>query len=224
MYKKYKVEKIEKARRRRQEGLSLKEISIIMRIPKGTIGNWVRDIELNDEQKKRLKEKEKKVQNNLKIYSVIMRNKSIIKHKNWYQQGMNMELEKEDLIGLILYAAEGTHSIKSTTINMANSQPEYIKRFLEMMERIFNISKNKFSMKIALHEYHNKEKSIEYWRNKTGIENIKILDVRSGKRKIRTGYMGTAHVSYCNIEIRCKLEGLIDKYTGRKYPIGIEKI
>lgn len=220
MYKKYNKEIISRARNRRKEGLSLSEISNIMKIPKGTIGNWVRDIDLTEKQKQRLNKKEEGSWEKIKIYSLTRRKRTVKKHKEWYLYGKNIILNEESLVGLILYAAEGTHSKKSSSIDIANTTLSYLLKFIEMMEHVFDIKRSEIVGRVAIHSYHDKEKVIKYWTKKLDIKKISIMEVRNGKRRIRKGYMGTMHLIYSNIEIRCKLEGLIDKYTGRKFPIG----
>lgn len=222
MYRKYNAETITKARKYRSMGLSLNEISHRLRrdsstIPKGTIGNWVRDIILTDSQKNNLKSKQP-------IRRVGPKRDRIIRHKKWYLEGKNISLPEPSLVGLIIYACEGTHSVKHQGISLCNTDPALINQFLTMMNEIFDITLDAWKMRLVIHQYHNQDEVISYWIEKLKISNVIIQNVRSGGRRIRKNYMGCAHIQYNNIEIRCKLEGLIDKYTGRNYPIGEDKV
>lgn len=222
-YRRYNEEVIKKAKKYRREGLSLKEISRLLRIPHGTIGNWVRSIELTENQKKRLKEKEKKtIQTNCRLSSINVHNTAIKKHKKWYQEGKEIELDKNNLIGLIVYACEGSHSIKSQEVSAVNSKPIFLLKFMKMVESIFKVDRNRWVLRINIHPYHNKEEVIDYWSKELRInkDRIRTYVYGNGGRRLRKDYMGCATIIISGVQLRCKLEGLIDRYIERNYPIG----
>ena len=61
----------------------------------------------------------------------------------------------------------------------------------------------------------------DYWHEKLKIKKDKIKTYVgcNGGRRLRNNYMGCASVRMYNIERRCKLEGIIDKYLNRTYNI-----
>jgi len=229
-YNRYNKLRKAKARNHRKNGLSLTEISGIMRIPKGTIGNWVRDIVLSKEQSKRLDDKKEQQWRNIKDVGLKHHLKRIKEHKEWFDAGKKMILNDEiEIMGLISYACEGTHSLNCDGIVITNTEPEIINLFLKFIEKSFNIHRSNFHCSVHIHDYHNQKKVKLYWMNKLKIERVTIYvnkKQRGGKRKKlagtkhKNGYMGCAHVRMGNIEVRCNLEGLIDKYIGRNYLIG----
>lgn len=222
-YKHYTKDKKLKARAYRRNGLSLKEISLLMRIPKGTIGNWVRDIELNDEQKDRLNEKERKnLERHISRCRLInFREVAINKHKRWYDLGKQIILNENGMIGLIIYVCEGSHSYRTQAINVVNSNYILLVKFMELVENVFNVSRDKWRVLVNIHPYHVDGDIKEYWHKKLNIDKNKIKTYVQGNggRRLRENYMGCARIEICDIEIRCKLEGLIDKYLERQYYI-----
>lgn len=221
-YRRYNEEVIKKAKKYRREGLSLKEISKLLRIPHGTIGNWVRSIELTENQKKRLKEKEKTRQTDFGLSSINVHNTAIKKHKKWYQEGKEIKLDENNLIGLIVYACEGSHSIKSQEVSAVNSKPIFLLKFMNTVESVFNIDRTRWKLRINIHPYHNREEVIDYWSKEMRINKDRICThvYGNGGRRLRKDYMGCASITICGVQLRCKLEGLIDRYIERNYSIG----
>lgn len=164
------VEKTE-ARELRQQGYSLNEIKTLLNVSKSSVSFWVRDIQLNDDQKKRLTGK------GLLISAVEKRRFTRlageqIKRESVINEAMGEIGKISDrelwLVGIMLYWAEGRKKNRGV-VQFTNSDPEMIKLMMVFFRKICKVQKNKFRGQIPIHPHLDYKKAEKYWSTISGI-------------------------------------------------------
>lgn len=150
MLKAYSNKIKQKARSLRNQGWSLGEISLKIKIPKNTLSGWVRDIQLTERQKDRLKQKiiaSGAIGRPLAVKAnreKIEKWKENIRAKVKYFEKLpfkNIEIRK--LVCGILYLCEGAKYPASRFLYFGNTEPKIISFFLALLRKTYNINENK---------------------------------------------------------------------------------
>ncbi len=192
----------------RKKGESIKDIAKILKISKGTVSVWCRDIKLKPDQVKRLHEK--MVKGGYKGRMIGARaqyNRRIEKIKKWEIIGIKEigKLSKRDLLiaGLALYWGEG--SKKYRKVSLANSDPRIIKFFIKFLEKILNVKKESLTACIGINEIHkNRIKEVEhYWSKIIGIPKEQFTKTTLIKVKNKKNYSNfSVHYGTITIKVR----------------------
>jgi transposase-like protein len=149
MDKNYKIIKVH-AIKLRKLGLSYGEISRKLRVSKSTLSFWLKEIELNSEQKKRLYTKQTFILNS----GPQSRKNRRIKEVDAIIKSASAEIETPislntyRLFGTALYWAEGN---KTQMFGMTNSDPNLILFWVSWLNKMFKISPA--SLKATLNIY-----------------------------------------------------------------------
>lgn len=139
-----------KARELRRSGFSLGVIATKLRVSKGTVGLWCRDIVLSEDQIKSLyrrngcfagalanrKKKENIINSYLKDGE---RDVGVISHKEFF------------IAGIALYWAEGS---KKSKFHIANSDLELIYFMFKWFKDIFGVKKEEFMPRLFVNSIH----------------------------------------------------------------------
>lgn len=210
-----------KARELRTQGKSIKEIASILRVAKGSVSVWCRDIELTPKQIQRLHEK--MVKGN---YKGSLRG-ARVQHERRLQQIKQLHIEgfktinslsKRDLllIGAALYWGEGMK--KEGRARIANSDPIIIQFMINWFQFVWGISKDQLTLSILINRIHKKRaRQVEqYWSNLLNIPLIQFTKTTLIKAKNKKVYKnfrdhyGTIIVSVRKgSDLRHKINGLI---------------
>lgn len=196
-----------KAEKLRKQGFSFREISEKLGISKSTASLWLRDIELSNKSKERIK---KLGIDGRKKGSEVKRNKrklenSEIKEKvAKYFSGYTQSRIDSKIACALLYWGEGTKYEGNTSVSFMNSDPEMIRYFLLTFRKSFDLEERKFRALIHLHGYHDVKKQLEFWSNVTEIPirqfNKSYLKKNTGKNK-KENYPGCMSIRYSDIRI-----------------------
>ena len=165
-----------KAREFRKEGISIREIARILGVAKSSVSWWVRDIELSEIQKARLKSSEIKGRE-LGLFKTmqIKREKRIEYVESYYRAGasrMSVLSERElFILGVGLYWAEGGKSAKNRRVEFCNSDPEMIKFLLLWLESCFLVPKEDIRCVVGINQIHESRDGLvkNYWSEKIGV-------------------------------------------------------
>ena len=135
-----KVEELKKSRELRKEGYSLGEISKLLKVSKGSVSLWVRDVEMPEDKKLELLERtENKL--TLSIKSANLANTEKFKYLRELYQEEGRKLAKLNdphfFSGCMLYWAEGNKSRRDLVFT--NSDPNMLKYFISFLLKYFNI-------------------------------------------------------------------------------------
>jgi len=193
----------------REQGKSLKEIAEALSIAKSSASYWLTGHTnkgafgtMNRQEwlaKIRVRSLEVRRNNSIKRQSVIdERAKSIA-------QQLHPNVETKRAILAAIYWAEGAKS-NTKTICFANTDPLLIKLFTTLFRECYDVDESKFRLRLHLHQYHNEEKTKDFWSQLTRIPVSKIGKIywkkepNSGKR-YRQNFMGICFVRYNDVYI-----------------------
>jgi hypothetical protein len=188
-----------KALELRTNGYSFREISERLEISKSTASLWTRHVKLNISARDRILSlsdigreravKTKKMKREL-IWKDIANKCSVLNDFRCY--GIN---DYKVFIAL-LYWAEGEKTKRKFAF--INSDPDMIKLYLFLLRQSFLIDERLFSIRLYLHEYHDKEKMLSFWSNTTGVckNQFSVYNkAHTGKNK-KIAYPGCLSIVY----------------------------
>lgn len=216
-----KFEQKEECRRlRKEQGLSLKQITRIVGVSQSSVSKWVRDIELTKEQKEQLL-----LQNPLFNRQLVGSNKIAETSRNkrfeYQEEGKEKAKQKSwlHMIGCMLYWAEG--SKKKNVLVFSNSDLNMMKLFLRFLLEEMNIKKEEIAICINVHINNgiSLEQIEEYWVKELDLAKTclrkstvsRLPRMSSGKKKNKLPY-GVARIAVCNTRIIQHIFGAIQEY------------
>ncbi len=160
----------------RRKGLSYSDIQNSINLPRSTIAYWLKDIELSDEQKEKLKVKRSRVAkaNSEKRVARILRETEEIKRSSAKEIGGITKRELW-LMGVMLYWRErfllGNDNDLRKGVRFTSSDPELIKLFLKWLQEIGKIEDEEVAFDIFVSK--DKKGSIDkikgHWSSVTGF-------------------------------------------------------
>lgn len=219
---KRKVEERKEARRlRKEEGLSVNAIADKLSVSKGSVSYWIRNIELTEEQKRRL------IKNTGlgSVYaSEALKNKYKKFRMEWQQEGRKKAKDREWLhvAGCMLYWGEGRK--KRNVCSIGNTDPNVLKFFLKFIRTYFDVPDEKIALRIYVHL--NNGKSIDdvgnYWTRTLGLPNnslrsvssVKVRDGNKSGSKRNTHIYGVCEISIGRTDIVQHIFGAIQEIAG----------
>jgi hypothetical protein len=155
----------------RKLGRSYSEIRKKVKVSKGTLSLWLKDIKLTPVQEKRL--------------YVTLRQKNAYKRAKAQQERRKEktkqiinEAKKEVryffknplfLSGLMLYWAEGDKSENEEEVKFSNSDPAMIKLMMKWFRKICKVPKEKFRITLHIHKLFCRKDVEKYWSKITNI-------------------------------------------------------
>lgn len=193
----------------RREGKTYSEIrSVIPNLSKGTLCGWVKNIELTDDQKKRIlarikegKDKSIAVQRQQGAWTnhrkMIERASAIIKKA----QEETAELSKNSIFvpGVMLYWAEGDKSLNFQKVNFTNSDPLMIEFMMRWFREICQIPEKKFRIRLNIHTLHSEPEITKFWSDLSRIPlsqfNKSTIKPAVFTQKKNISYQGTCSIS-----------------------------
>lgn len=207
---------IEKAKHLRRRGYSFREISERLNIAKSTAHCWTSKEIISESGKKRIY--------NLMIFSKIKARKILLDKQEKYRKDLNDNCsvlktpghyKKDDLkiFLALIYWAEGAKTERR--LGFTNSDPDMIKIYLKLLRITFKIKEEKLSASLHLHDYHNRQKMIDFWSKITGIDKKRISiynKEHSGKQK-KEGYKGCISIRYSDYHIFDELMLIIKRFV-----------
>lgn len=162
----------------RKQGKTYNEIIETLKVPKGTLSDWLSDYPLTEKQ---LDVLEKNIQ---KRRLLAIERTIVVKHKKrqkrleetYEKQKVGLlPLSKKELLiaGLFLYWGEGRKGTTSC-LSLNNTDPQVVKFYYYWLINILNIPKEK--VRVALHVYKdmNIAETINYWSNKLDIPKLQF--------------------------------------------------
>jgi hypothetical protein len=202
----------------RRMGLSYREISAVIPVPKGTLSGWCRDLKLTEAQKTRVTSK--RVQR--RTVGALLRQRALdlaAKLRTDARQEATAYVEDPDWIaGVVAYWAEGAKRHKD--LSFSNSDPLLIRVFISWTEKFLGVPRKRLTAKLHLHSGQTEAERIRFWSNATGIptENFRKTYIKpegTGHRK-NVLYNGTASIRVpCSGALLHRLMGWIDAVAER---------
>jgi hypothetical protein len=141
----YKPEQFEAARRLRADGESLKVIAKMLRVSPGTVHRWTQDIELQDEHRVELDDRQTRARRSAnQKWSERCRQR----RRRWQEIGRAQARLKDPLhtAGCMLYWAEGAKS--RNTLTFANSDPAMLVMFARFLRESLGVENEQMSVRL----------------------------------------------------------------------------
>lgn len=192
---------IEKARKMRRKGFSLREIAIKFGISKSTVSLWTSKEKVTIKGKIRIINNQNKARE--KAFFILKKRRILIqklieKNARSALKEIKINTALSKLLCSIFIWTEGEKG-KHDRVGFTNSDPQMIKVFLSLLRMSFVLDEEKFRALVHIHEYHNRDEVLNFWSEITKIPLSKFykcyLKPHTGKRK-RDNYMGSLHISY----------------------------
>jgi hypothetical protein len=194
------------------------DIAKVLDVSKSTISEWVRDIELSEEQ---INDLNLSCSNGLK--------KAVAKHselcfeqrKKCRRDGAVKTLDNDPLhfAGCMLYWAEGGKGVNA--IKFANTDPKMVQLFVNFLRKCFGVVDAKISISVNCHLNNGMTlREIEgFWLETLilpveSLRKAQIVNVPALKKKNRHPY-GVCVVNVCDTNIVQHIFGAIQEYTTR---------
>lgn len=137
-----------------------------------------------------------------------------------------MKLTSREIVGIILWWAEGTKSrrdkrwknARSYPIEITNTNPAIIKIFLDFLRGDVKVDEQRLRLQLQIHEGDNQEELERYWQNITNIQRISFNKtiVRPVGNKIGKS-KGTCKIRFADKQTYLRLEELLNKTLGEIY-------
>lgn len=222
-----KLKEKEQAIALRKRGYSLKEISERLGVAKSTASLWLRDVSLSRSAQNILRSKYTKGQlasqearrrmTQEKMDEARKRAKGVVRRAN-------MSADSKRILCAVLYWCEGSKAERDKDFTFTNSDPYLVQVFLGLFRENFRIDETKFRVCVHLHEYHDKQKQLQFWSKVTNIPICNFIKPymksHTGKR-IRKGYQGCIAIRYSDVVISREVQAIAREYLhNHEGPIG----
>lgn len=202
----------------RKQGYSIKEISEILKIAKGTSSLWVSIVKLNKKAQARLKKRN--VLGQYKSIEIARKRRQIKKayfNRIALNSFKNIKLNKGlyKLLCAFLFWTEGGKSTDSY-VYFINSDPKMVATFLKLLRRSFKIDEKKLRALVHIHEYHNEKQILNYWSKTTNLPLKQFTKSykkpHTSKRK-RENYKGSIRIRYYDYKIALELRSIYNTFV-----------
>jgi AcrR family transcriptional regulator len=163
-----------KARNLRKNGISIREIAKKLKVSRGSVSLWCRDIELTKKQKNKLHEQMIRGGYEGRLLgSKIQKERKIRKIEEYLLKGEGEigSLKNKELLiaGICLYWGEGAKNCSG--VRFYNSNPLVIKFIMKWFRECLDIDDSRFLMYININQIHKKRLNevIDFWSKLTDI-------------------------------------------------------
>ncbi|MDI6734415.1 MAG: hypothetical protein QMD50_02950 [Patescibacteria group bacterium] len=133
----------------------------------------------------------------------------------FFREPKNFNEAKLFGLGLGLYWGEGTKA-NLDSVRLGNTDPRLIAKFMEFMERFFNLSRGDFKFGLQIFNDISVDEALDFWSKSLKIRKVQFYKptitwlVRNGTYKRKSAY-GVLTVMYHNKKLRNLLNGLLLK-------------
>ena len=208
-----------KAFQLRKKGKSYREIAQYLKISKGTISYWFKNINWSESIKKQLGERAKIISTERLSRLIVLRKKTLNEayQKAEYEAKKEFRIYKNNplfISGVMLYWGEGDKNFKSGAIKVTNTDPAMIRIFREFLLKILHCEETKIKGWLLLYPDLNIKKCLGYWVADTNIPlgNFTKPTVIDGKHKTHRLPYGVCTISITNKYFKKKILTWIDLY------------
>jgi len=206
------------------KGLSIIQIANILKVSKGAVSLWVRDVPLTKEQREILYEnsRTKNTYDARHAGAIVNKEKFSKLRDTWVEEGKIKARDKNylHLIGCMLYWCEGTRKNNNNRVTFTNANPNMMKLFVTFLRDIFKVDKEKIIVTLKHYDDIVSLKDAEsYWLDILGL-NSKSLRKSTlnyyidhvGKINSKLKY-GTCKITVYRTDIIQHIYGAISEYS-----------
>jgi len=212
---------------RRDQGMSIKNIADELKVSKGTVSLWVRDIILSQEQKNKLEERCFRGSYEARMRGGQTRRKIYYERRRQYQEeGRRLFLRyKNDLLfvsGIVMYWCEGHKTNNKNRMRFSNSDVHMMEFFIDFLRKYYDVKNEQITLVIDC--YLNNGLSLSeienYWLTSLGLSKdcsrkhrVNYYPKSSKKRteKNKLPY-GVCHLSVGDTKVIQSIYGAIQEY------------
>jgi len=223
-----KLEEKQRAIQMRKNGASIKEISKKLKISKGSISVWVRNVELTTQQKEELSKRGLKKdqierRRNTRLHNEEEKRNAIVQiAKNEIK---DVSLENLFFVGISLYCGEGSKTRRGI-VEFSNSDPNLIQIMVRFFSEICDVKQEKFRGHIHIQKNQNIKRAELFWSNISSIPQKQFFKTSqqksiASKNKRKTLPNGTFSIYVCDTKLFLKIHGwmhgLHEKIISKSY-------
>lgn len=198
-----------KAVKLRKRGKSYSEIAKILKVAKGTLSVWLKDIPLSKKQKSALKGLLRAQYIGAKANQKKAQTRRETVFGLAYEESKKLINDPLFLSGLMLYWAEGTK--QGNTVAFSNSDPKMIALMMKWFRRICRVPLDKFRVVIYIHALLVNSNWKSFWAKITNIPKSQFLKhyVKPTITKHRRNklYNGTCSIRISSVDLLNKIRG-----------------
>ena len=213
----------EKARLLRSQGWSVGRIANELRVSRGSVSVWVRDIELTEQQKKQLKENQKK-------WAAANKGAQANRHKHRQRREQHQQIGRTKakdnstplhLAGCMLYWAEGAK--KKNSIYFVNSDGNMLRLFMSFLREELHVEDEWVSLRIHCHTDNKQEhqRITKYWAELLELPPncVGKIQVKDGSKSRQNRLVnGVCGIDVSKTDLVMQIYGAIQEYAGFNNP------
>ena len=191
---------VEKIRKQREDGASIKTLSKSFHIPNTTISRWVRDVNSNSD----------------------AFNKARSRENHWktkYQRitkDLKINVRNAKIFASLLYWCEGLKHPSSSCIGFVNSDYQLVKTFLGLLRKGFDINEQRIRIHLQIHTTHDYQQLVQFWGNLLKVpasQFYKPTITTPTLRMKRRNYLGTCTVKYNDVKLQLEVTGIFESFA-----------
>lgn len=197
----------------RKLGKSYSEIRKKVKVSKGTLSLWLRDIKLTPEQEKELFV-ERRQRNAYRLAKFNQQKRIEITKKIIKEAKKEVKKFLQNplfLSGLMLYWVEGDKSDEREGVKFTNSDPVMIKFTMKWFRGICKVPEGKFRISLHIHTLHCRRDAESYWSKITHIPlnhfHKTLIKPTSLKHRRNPLYNGTCAIRINNVDLFRRIKG-----------------
>ena len=191
-----KINEKQKAIQLRLSGKSYNEILSLLKVSKGSLSLWLRDIPISSEKKKELNRRG--YMNGQVQATLAMQKKWKLWRDEAREEGRQLALKSSNslmIIGCTLYWCEGSKN--RNRIVLPNTCPELAKKFYDFLIFSLKIPTSKIKIEFIYHGDEGNaavEDSKKFWSNLFGINESCVTATKNKDKRERTGFKKNRHL------------------------------
>jgi len=208
-----------KAQFLRKKGLSVKEIQKELKVSRSSVSLWVRNIQLNKKQLKRLylNKKTGALKGSIIGAKKKQREREDLTRKliiEGRKEVGNVSTRDRFIAGIAMYFAEGDK--KDGHIGFCNTDPNAIRFMVDWIREFCNLPKEKLRGALYIHDDLDEKKAKKYWSELTGIPLTQFTKSYIAKNNLnrlrkKKHIYGVFRVSTSSVVLHRKLMGWINR-------------
>lgn len=198
----------ERAVSMRQDGHTYSHIRQLLKVSKGSLSLWLRDVRLSKEQLEYISKDKRVRQVETYIRTVRVRQERI-RQECYERKKMELgKLSKRDLLmaGLFLYLGEGTKA-GSSNVSISNSDPRVIRFSVYWLTHILHVKRSRLKVSLHLYKNMNIEQEINFWSIVTRLQRTQfakpyIKESNSDRLTHFSFGHGTCNIRYGSVALK----------------------
>lgn len=214
------VEERDKARNMRRQGCSYGEIAKVIPVAKSTLNWWLKDIELTEQQKRRILQLEADGRHRAGVKGPWRNREKSLQRIRGILADAKREFPKRAadsvfITGLVLYWAEGAKT--SGYFKFTNSDPRAISFMVTWLTRCIGIAKEKIAARVYVHRVYAECGFERYWVLVTGLPASQFhspyFKPTPHRVKKNPSYMGCCSLSVYASELFWRVKGWHEEFV-----------